>query len=780
MVEPENLFDAKAESLFGTMNSHAGMVGFRVPVYQRGYDWKLDNIQRLLEDCLNGFANCWRSRNASYTFLGTIILVNERQSKERSFAGTSLAVVDGQQRLTTLNLLCCVLAESLLQRQDDIAPLKDQTREWLKDEISFHLDCLFACMIGQLPQRGSNFPFPRIVRQEDNRASSASTAEYRSVVASFFREFGKFFAADSRTEFKPVSIPDNVQSERLLRNYNFIKQQVNLALCRESKDDPNYKLDFEPTGLDLFASGGVRPLFEKLPSSDDSSTQQSDQSANRALDDVGNTPEVAPLVRLIAFCSYVTSCVILTRVETDDDRYAFDIFDALNTTGEPLTAIETFRPRVIQYENNVGNFRDSESERHLNALAENLDRVYVDTETRQRETKELLISLALYLNGEKLGLSLAAQRTYLRTVFEDYSHDDHGLAQRRRLVRFIADMAEFRLKYWNPSQIQSLDAFHHSPRLADQLKLCFSFLKSMGTSLTLPILARYWVSWRSGDLSETEFLEATKAMTAYVVLRRAVTGGTAGIDSELRRLMHAIPATGGDPFCAGVNRHNNLPTVATLKAELRERYLKKPCDVENRNAWVESANVVPLARSSRPLCRFLLLAAAHNALPDSATAGLPTRTSVRRSENLDYLSFRRWDSQLYATVEHVAPDSDRDASWDPAIYRDDIRHSLGNLILLPHTENAKIGNAEWPKKKLFYRALTAKTQAEKDIVMQQAAKQGLDFGKKTRELFADNEQLSILESLDAVGNWDRSFILLRGQRLLGLAWDEIWSWLAPN
>lgn len=260
----------------------------------------------------------------------------------------------------------------------------------------------------------------------------------------------------------------------------------------------------------------------------------------------------------------------------------------------------------------------------------------------------------------------------------------------------------------------------------------------------------------------------------------AVTGGTAGIDSELRRLMHANPATGGDPFCAGVNRHNNLPTVATLKAELRERYLKKPCDVENRTAWVESANIVPLARSSRPLCRFLLLAAAHNALPDSATAGLLTRTSVRRSENLDYLSFRRWDSQLYATVEHVAPDSDRDASWDPAIYRDDIRHSLGNLILLPHTENAKIGNAEWPKKKLFYRALTAKTQAEKDVVMQQATKQGLDFGKKTRQLFADNEQLSILESLDAVGNWDRSFILLRGQRLLGLAWDEIWSWLAPN
>ena len=64
--------------------------------------------------------------------------------------------------------------------------------------------------------------------------------------------------------------------------------------------------------------------------------------------------------------------------------------------------------------------------------------------------------------------------------------------------------------------------------------------------------------------------------------------------------------------------------------------------------------------------------------------------------------------------------------------------------------------------------------------MTQAQKQGLDFGKKTRQLFADNEQLAILESLDAVDTWNRSFIQVRSQRLLELAWDEIWSWLAPN
>ena len=30
--------------------------------------------------------------------------------------------------------------------------------------------------------------------------------------------------------------------------------------------------------------------------------------------------------------------------------YAFDMFESLNTTGEPLTVFETFRPKVIQAE----------------------------------------------------------------------------------------------------------------------------------------------------------------------------------------------------------------------------------------------------------------------------------------------------------------------------------------------------------------------------------------------------------------------------------------------
>ena len=93
MTEPENLFVAKAENLPGTMGAHAAMV-FVIPEYQRSYDWKIDNIKRLLEDYLSGFDNCWRTKDStSYTFLGTIILVNEKQAKEHCFPFTDDGIV---------------------------------------------------------------------------------------------------------------------------------------------------------------------------------------------------------------------------------------------------------------------------------------------------------------------------------------------------------------------------------------------------------------------------------------------------------------------------------------------------------------------------------------------------------------------------------------------------------------------------------------------------------------------------------------------------------------
>ena len=151
-------FTAKAENFENTMTNYSGNVGFRVPEYQRTYDWSEENIKRLLEDCLNGFYYLSNSNNKSYTFLGTIILVAEKP--EPSFDGTSLSVVDGQQRLTTLILLCCALVEELSLRENDAHHLQDPTIGWIEQEIEYIRERLFDCVIGPTPEPWSNSCFP--------------------------------------------------------------------------------------------------------------------------------------------------------------------------------------------------------------------------------------------------------------------------------------------------------------------------------------------------------------------------------------------------------------------------------------------------------------------------------------------------------------------------------------------------------------------------------------------------------------------------------------------
>ena len=66
-----DLFTAEAGSFQETMMTIRGSVGFRIPVYQRPYDWDRQHLQRLAQDCLNGFHRTVISREDEYTFLGT-------------------------------------------------------------------------------------------------------------------------------------------------------------------------------------------------------------------------------------------------------------------------------------------------------------------------------------------------------------------------------------------------------------------------------------------------------------------------------------------------------------------------------------------------------------------------------------------------------------------------------------------------------------------------------------------------------------------------------------
>ena len=86
---------------------------FEIPDYQRPYAWTTEETSELLDDIMECFSNQDTSsvRELSPYFLGSIVLIKKSNSP-------SAQVVDGQQRLTTLTILLCVLREMLSKQKE--------------------------------------------------------------------------------------------------------------------------------------------------------------------------------------------------------------------------------------------------------------------------------------------------------------------------------------------------------------------------------------------------------------------------------------------------------------------------------------------------------------------------------------------------------------------------------------------------------------------------------------------------------------------------------------
>ena len=115
---------------------------FRIPLYQRPYAWTTEQVEELLDDLVNAQG---RDAQAPY-FLGSIVLIKD-ENKPHS------EVVDGQQRLTTLAMILCVLRDLandenhkanidvfIRQQGNELKATQDQFRLSLRERDSAFFD----------------------------------------------------------------------------------------------------------------------------------------------------------------------------------------------------------------------------------------------------------------------------------------------------------------------------------------------------------------------------------------------------------------------------------------------------------------------------------------------------------------------------------------------------------------------------------------------------------------------------------------------------------------
>lgn len=97
MEEPFKPLSLSIGELFGNKDAL-----YKIPQYQRPYKWEDEQVDKLWDDIYDAYEN-----SEDNYFLGSIITAKPRDNEKSAY----IDVVDGQQRLTTLMILFCVIRD---------------------------------------------------------------------------------------------------------------------------------------------------------------------------------------------------------------------------------------------------------------------------------------------------------------------------------------------------------------------------------------------------------------------------------------------------------------------------------------------------------------------------------------------------------------------------------------------------------------------------------------------------------------------------------------------
>lgn len=775
MLNIGQIFTAESQSIYDFLTIDGQ--GCYVPAYQRGYAWDSQNVGRLLEDATLGLERLVQDET-SVRFLGSIIavqgnaLVAAPPPLDRELPRRVLTIIDGQQRLCTVVVLNILLHDQLAMLVEELSTSEEEGVVAVQADASDFLDDLAKTYEFEGRRiAGLNRLYPRIIRSMDDQwARTPDHARYTSPIARFI------WACISHTHAEPE--PDRAPfeysaisgdgailpgHEALVGVIAFLRKELG-----ELADDAHSSLDL-PTLEQIVAQDSklTQELWpHQLPAAVRVYVEEQEEDVSYLA--------VSRTLRLLALARFVNYRMAATVIDANEEDYAFDMFEALNTTGQPLTAFETFKPKVIE-EEGVAAYPRSPCRPWIDSIQAYLDR-FKKAEERQAATSTLLVPFALAENGHKLEKHLSHQRRYLRDQFGAA----RNRAGRRGFVRNLATTASFVGSAWRLQGRRSPQLLPDAERRDPVAEFCFEALRDLRHDIALAPLTRFYAAYEAADAgakdaAAAEFFGAVKAIAAFSILWRASKGGTANIDNVYREIMArgvgAIP-----PLCRRPDQGAAVaPSLSNLRAALRAKLAAERLD---RATWVRDASQAAIYRTGQLVTRFLLLTASHDAVPDEDVPGLIEKG---RRGALDLLTRDQWNDEDTLTVEHVAPDAAHSDGWPANVY-DDQRtvQRLGNFVLMPTVENNVLANRPWVQKRVLFNVFGASTARAAQRAITAARATGFNAGRRAEELVEESAVLPMCKAIsDFDGPWDEAFIGQRSTRFAELAWDTIYPWIEP-
>jgi uncharacterized protein with ParB-like and HNH nuclease domain len=761
MLEIDQAFNTTGTSVYEFFQRPG--IGLYIPLYQRDYSWDKDNVEQLLDDIARGIERLAEGGNDDeIRFLGTIISVTEKNKNNiepvdhRGLPTAIEKIIDGQQRLSTI----CLFATQLYKNIDDLnkkfsskschrAEIDEICKSW-KDKL---LDIISLDLKRGTPERK-----PQIIRGHDDKwiKDGDLNEAYKSDLANYLALFINYIYLEEAAFPKPNKKNVGKNTKEINR---WLENQVVKAHHNDSEEFPAAWVLLESIKESEIWQYD-RPELKELVNNID----EEDFKQERSI--------VCSLVQLFSVCHYLLDRCCFTLIQPLNDDWAFDMFQSLNASGTPLTAIETFKPLVVNTTNlnEKGTFKGSTSDlsfEKIDNLFENIN----SAAQKSKLTNDFLTSLAIVIDGYKLTSHFSHQRKWLDKTYEDLIE----YKTKKKYIDFVGNYAAFYKDIWIDFEGQDNLAIAtiSSNTEAELASIIMLYLKKSNHKMAVTILGSFYNDVLQGkDNSIKNFIEATKAIGAFYTIWRSAQSNS-GLDIIYRQFFKGETEKG-----VKIHPHNWLNNkefnIDDLKNFLKSILIDQ--DIYEKDKWLKKSSKF-LNYKSKSIIQFLLILSSHDTIADPASPGL-MKVSTNGVSN--YLTIEKWNSKGVATIEHVAPQT-KNNSWDSDIYNDDeLHHSIGNLTLLPTEVNSSAGNKGWKEKLLYYKHLSEQDPDKINELKVKAENEGVILNTETIKLLISakyNDHIKSLVTIEDDNDWDSTLISKRSERILSITWDRLNDWL---
>lgn len=705
------------------------------------------------------------------------------------------AVIDGQQRLTTLSLFICHVVDILdlcirymeATNQNDLGDALlwngsrihtntsyDATYK-IGNSILLLKKALLRCVAKNNAPEDNFIPqlvYPTIVRMDADYSEFKRKGRYLSTIANILFNTGvKHYA---------YGLGDTGSADSSNSEYGNIKY----------KEDTVSRA-YTAIGARFFYKG-KGPYFQILKKLlNPNNVAMYNRQIIKALNTTGILQDVDNsyislnngIADLFCFMKFITEYVGIFTGNISDDKSGtgsvlFDVFVSLNSQNEPLTAFDLFVSDV--YDSMIKNKLDYLDSEQMQLLEYNRYMQANKDERRNKGstifikpiTKEhpyVLRVLDMYNPEFKPINSTESLYRALSSAYEAVEPVTDGLnfiricAQLRYFLTHNGGLDEYTNEidskmFSDPDYHYNTFATLHSSN--SFVKTTIAYIGASDTtkmhSVILILLLKF-----SG---KNEIQDAFEILNGFFTLYRGTQNGTGDIPLAIDAILKEIN------LCNG---YTNL-TIDSFRTTVKKVLAERNPSTLDKKRWIEKARSLPWGSGDHEITRFMLMLARNRWEIENRNL---SKTKV------DWLSFEKYSAAKTQEIDHIAPQTravDSADKWDESIYDDDLEitlNRLGNLTLLGRRINAAKSNNGPTVTRGIYSAMVEDDMSHLETTLNGIVKKESTLFNAIPEDTIFYRFNSDLSAVDFSIEWNKAYIEKRTDLMLARIWDTLNEWI---